>query len=107
VYGITDSAAEGLFGGWAQKVYIEPGVVVAKLPDAVTFDAYIGDGLEPAKLAVDIVDRELDPEDLGHIIGAFRDACAVAVARFGGSVAKYMGDGALVIGAPPTGWRWR
>ena len=34
VYGITDSAAEGLFGGWAQKVYLEPGVVVAKLPDA-------------------------------------------------------------------------
>ena len=39
---------------------------------------------------------ELDPEDLGRIIGVFRDACASAVARFGGSVAKYMGDGALV-----------
>ena len=26
VYGITDSATEGLFGGWAQKVYLEPGV---------------------------------------------------------------------------------
>jgi class 3 adenylate cyclase/predicted ATPase len=38
----------------------------------------------------------LDPEELGGIIGAFRDACADAVARFGGSVAKYMGDGALV-----------
>src|SRR5215813_8799282 len=39
---------------------------------------------------------QLDPEDLSRIIGAFRHACAVAVARFGGSVAKYMGDGALV-----------
>lgn len=44
VYGITDPAAEGLFGGWAEKVYLEPGVVVAKLPDAVTFEAYIGGG---------------------------------------------------------------
>ena len=44
VYGITDSAADGLFGGWAQKVYFEPGVIVAKLPDRVPFDAYIGGG---------------------------------------------------------------
>ncbi len=44
VYGITDSAADGLFGGWAQKVYLEPGVIVAPLPSAVTFEAYIGGG---------------------------------------------------------------
>ena len=44
VYGITDPAAEGLFGGWAQKVYLEPGVVVAMLPETVTFQAYIGGG---------------------------------------------------------------
>jgi threonine dehydrogenase-like Zn-dependent dehydrogenase len=44
VYGITDSATEGLFGGWAQKVYLEPGVIVAKLPDRVTFEDYIGGG---------------------------------------------------------------
>jgi L-iditol 2-dehydrogenase len=29
VYGITDPASEGLLGGWAQKVYLEPGVVLA------------------------------------------------------------------------------
>jgi class 3 adenylate cyclase len=39
---------------------------------------------------------QLDPEDLGRVIGDFRAACANAVAQFGGSVAKYMGDGALV-----------
>ena len=44
VYGITDSATEGLYGGWSQKVYLEPGVIVAKLPDEVTFEAYIGGG---------------------------------------------------------------
>jgi L-iditol 2-dehydrogenase len=44
VYGITDSASDGLFGGWAQAVYLEPGVVLAKLPDAVSFEDYIGGG---------------------------------------------------------------
>ncbi|HUF22912.1 MAG TPA: zinc-binding dehydrogenase [Vicinamibacterales bacterium] len=44
VYGITDSADEGLFGGWSQAVYLEPGVVLAALPAAVTFEAYIGGG---------------------------------------------------------------
>src|SRR4029453_14465036 len=44
VYGITDSAAEGLFGGWAQAIYLEPGVAIARLPDAVSLDDYIGGG---------------------------------------------------------------
>lgn len=39
---------------------------------------------------------ELDPEELRNVIGAFREACVSAVTQFGGSVAKYMGDGALV-----------
>jgi threonine dehydrogenase-like Zn-dependent dehydrogenase len=56
VYGITDPAAEGLFGGWAQKVYLEPGVIVARLPDAVTFEAYIGGGCG-LLTAVHIVER--------------------------------------------------
>ena len=38
VYGITDSAAEGLFGGWSQFVYLEPGVGIARLPDAISFE---------------------------------------------------------------------
>lgn len=56
VYGITDPAAEGLFGGWSQKVYLEPGVVVARLPDAVPFDAYIGGGCG-LLTAVHIIER--------------------------------------------------
>ena len=44
VYGITDSANEGLFGGWADAIYLEPGVLVATLPDSVPAEAYIGGG---------------------------------------------------------------
>src|SRR5690348_14137102 len=36
VYGITDPASEGLLGGWAQAIYLEPGVSIARLPDAVS-----------------------------------------------------------------------
>ncbi|MEX2270580.1 MAG: zinc-binding dehydrogenase [Vicinamibacterales bacterium] len=44
VYGITDSADEGLFGGWSEAVYLEPGITLAKLPDSVSFEDYIGGG---------------------------------------------------------------
>src|SRR6516225_8333119 len=37
-----------------------------------------------------------DPEDLRHIVGAYHRCVADTVARSGGFVAKYMGDGVLV-----------
>lgn len=38
----------------------------------------------------------LDPEDLASIIRQYQDAVAAIIARFGGFVARYMGDGVLV-----------
>src|SRR5262249_47646121 len=38
----------------------------------------------------------MDPEDLREVISAYRKCVAETVRRFGGFVAKYMGDGALV-----------
>ncbi len=37
----------------------------------------------------------LDPEDASALLRRYQDACAGAVARFDGFVAKYMGDGVL------------
>ena len=37
----------------------------------------------------------MDPEDLREVISAYQKCVAVTVGRFGGFVAKYMGDGAL------------
>jgi class 3 adenylate cyclase/predicted ATPase len=37
----------------------------------------------------------LDPEDLGQVIRAYHGACTETVERWGGHVAKYMGDGVL------------
>ena len=44
VYGITDSATDGLFGGWSEAIYLEPGVVAAVLPNRVGAEDYIGAG---------------------------------------------------------------
>jgi class 3 adenylate cyclase len=38
----------------------------------------------------------MDPEDLHEVISAYQKCVAEAVRRFGGFVAKYMGDGVLV-----------
>jgi class 3 adenylate cyclase len=40
--------------------------------------------------------RRLDPEDLRDIIRRYQDGVARAVTRYGGHVAKYLGDGVLV-----------
>ena len=95
VYGITDSAADGLFGGWAENVYLEPGVSVAKLPDRVTFDDYIGGGCG-LLTAVHILERAaLRPGDrvLVQGIGAV-GLSTIALAHLGGA------SMVLAIGAP-------
>lgn len=37
----------------------------------------------------------LDPEDLSEVIRGFQDACARAIRRFDGFIARFMGDGVL------------
>jgi L-iditol 2-dehydrogenase len=44
VYGITYSANDGPFGGWAERIYLKPGVRVLKLPQTVPPDDVIGGG---------------------------------------------------------------
>jgi class 3 adenylate cyclase len=44
----------------------------------------------------------LDPEEMRDVIRAYQDAVAGAVARFGGHIAKFMGDGVLCYFGWPT-----
>ena len=44
VYGITYSANDGPLGGWAERIYLKPGVKVFKLPEPLTTDDVIGGG---------------------------------------------------------------
>ncbi|HEX5070572.1 MAG TPA: zinc-binding dehydrogenase, partial [Vicinamibacterales bacterium] len=96
VYGITDSAAEGLFGGWSQKVYLEPGVLIAPLPASVGFDAYIGGGCG-LLTSVHIIERaRLTLGDTVVVQGSG------AVGLSAAALARRSGAGqVIVIGAPP------
>ena len=49
----------------------------------------------------------MDPEDLREVISAYQKCVAETVQRFGGFVAKYMGDGVLDLLRLPAGSRGR
>jgi len=85
-YGITDSAAEGLFGGWAQAIYLEPGVSMAALPTGVPPETYIsaGCGLLAAVHAVDRAALTLGDTVLVQGTGAV-GLSAIALARLAGA----------------------
>ena len=44
VYGITYSVDDGPFGGWAERIYLQPGVRVLKLAEGLGADDVIGGG---------------------------------------------------------------
>jgi L-iditol 2-dehydrogenase len=86
VYGITDSASEGLFGGWAEAIYLEPGVSMARLPDSVPAETYISGGCGLIT-AVHIIDRaaiSLGDTVLVQGTGAV-GLSAIALARLAGA----------------------
>ena len=62
VYGITYSAREGLLGGWAEAIWIKPGVKLLRLPDGLDPETFIGGGcgLVTALHAVDRAEIRLD-----------------------------------------------
>jgi len=86
VYGITDSAAEGLFGGWSQAIYLEPGVAIAKLPASVPPETYIsgGCGLITAVHAIDRAALALGDTVLVQGTGAV-GLSAIALAKLAGA----------------------
>jgi D-arabinose 1-dehydrogenase-like Zn-dependent alcohol dehydrogenase len=86
VYGITDSATEGLFGGWSELIYLEPGVGIAPLAPEIDSRAYIGGGCG-LLTAVHIIERAgLRPGDrvLVQGIGAV-GLSTIALARQAGA----------------------
>jgi L-iditol 2-dehydrogenase len=86
VYGITDSATDGLFGGWSQAIYLEPGVAIAKLPPSLPPETYIsgGCGLITAVHAVDRAAVVLGDTVLVQGTGAV-GLSAIALAKLAGA----------------------
>lgn len=95
VYGITDGLADGLYGGWAEAVYLEPGVVAARLPDGVSPEDYIGGGCGLITATHAIERARLRPGDSVVVQGAGPvGLSAVALARLAGA------STIVAIGAP-------
>jgi threonine dehydrogenase-like Zn-dependent dehydrogenase len=55
VYGITYGADDGLMGGWAEAIYLRPGVKLLRLPEGLDIATYCGGGcgLNTAMHAID------------------------------------------------------
>ena len=93
---------------------------------APAFEATIKDSAERRQVTVMFSDlvgspalsARMDPEDLREVISTYQKCVADTVGRFGGFVAKYMGDGVLVYfgyrrrmrttqsGLSGRGWSW-
>src|SRR6186713_3428140 len=95
VYGITYSAREGLLGGWAEALWMRPGVHMLRLPDGLDAETFIGGGcgLVTAMHAVERAGLRLGQSAV--ILGAGPvGQSAIALAALGGA------DPVIAIGAP-------
>ncbi len=95
VYGITYSASDGLLGGWAEAIWMKPGVKLIKLPPGLTPETFIGGGcgLVTALHAVDMSEIKLDESVVVLGAGPVGQSC-VAFASLSGA-----GD-VIAVGAP-------
>ncbi len=79
-------------------------------PSTSELETNRGDAGERRQLTVLFIDivgstalsATVDPEDLSAVLALFKARCAEAVAEYGGSIANYMGDGALAYFGYPT-----
>jgi L-iditol 2-dehydrogenase len=95
VYGITYGAADGLLGGWAEKMLLLPGLHLLPLPQGVSPEAYIGGGcgLHTAMHAIERAEVRLGDSVVVLGSGPVGLSCA-ALARLSGAAFV------LVSGAP-------
>ena len=79
----------------------EPGIAVAAVAPAALRPQDTAERRQVTVMFSDLVgstalSARMDPEDLREVISAYQKCVAETVQRFGGFVAKYMGDGVLV-----------
>lgn len=97
VYGITFSAREGLLGGWAEALWMKPGVHLMRLPDDLDAETFIGGGCGLVT-AVHAVERA--GLRIGHTVAVLGvgpvGQSAIALAALGGA------DRIIAIGDPAS-----
>jgi L-iditol 2-dehydrogenase len=97
VYGITYGAAEGLLGGWAQALWIKPGVHMLHLPPGLDAETFIGGGcgLMTAVHAVERADVRLGQSVAVLGAGPVGQSAAALSALAGA-------ERVIVVGDPPS-----
>jgi L-iditol 2-dehydrogenase len=97
VYGITYSADEGPLGGWAERIWLKPGVRIVPLAPGVTPERWMGAGcgLPTALHAVDRADIRLG--DLVAIQGSGPVGLSAAI------LARLSGAGSVIVLGDPAG----
>lgn len=96
VYGITLSAADGLLGGWAEYIYLRPGVHIMTLPATLPWETFLaaGCGLPTALHAVERAEVRFG--DTVVVQGSGPVGLSAAI------LAQLRGAGqVIVIGGPP------
>lgn len=97
VYGITYSADDGPFGGWAERIYLQPGVRVLRLPEGLEADEVIGGGCGLFTGFAAVYRSELRMGDTVVVQGS--GPVGLSAAAF----ANLRGAGLVIlIGAPPA-----
>ncbi|CAN5134362.1 zinc-binding dehydrogenase [soil metagenome] len=93
VYGVTYSANEGLLGGWAEMIYLKPGVRILPLPDSLPAERWIAAGCA-MPTALHAIDRaEIRLGDTVVVQGAGPVGLSVAaLARLSGASAVHVVD---------------
>ena len=91
VYGVTYSADEGLLGGWAEHVYLKPGVAILELPASLSPERFITGGCA-LPTAIHAIDRaEIRIGDRVLVQGAGPVGLSAAI------LARLSGAGAVLV----------
>lgn len=95
VYGVTYGASEGLLGGWAEYIWMKPGVKMLRLPEGLLAETFIGGGcgLVTSVHAVDRAEIKLGQSVAVLGVGPVGQSC-IALAALSGA-----GD-VIAVGAP-------
>lgn len=95
VYGVTYGAGDGLLGGWAERIWMKPGVRLVRLPAGLEPETFIGGGcgLTTALHALDRAAVGLEQSVAVLGVGPVGQSC-VALARLSGA------GTVIAVGAP-------
>ncbi len=94
VYGITYSAHDGPLGGWAERIYLKPGMRIFKLPEPLEPDTVIGGGcgLFTGFAAIERSDLAMGDTVLVQGAGAVGLSAAAFAALRGAGLVVAIGD---------------